>query len=209
MLDLSAQQDMGDWAFWVVWVSVGSVAVTTVAAILVWRTLVHTAEIARDTNTTAIAAAAGARHSEIAANATVRAAEAAVAANELQSKVFITSSRARVSVKVKIASDLCWDKERREGRMKFLFTLKNKGRTDAKNCCISAKLDVMFFTHPRKIYERVRGTPHETWSGSFLKSDGEPILERHSLSITNDEIKEWCEFMDRRTGRSFVDPWER
>ncbi len=37
--DLSAQQDMADWARWMIWVSVGSVAVTTLGVFFVWQTL--------------------------------------------------------------------------------------------------------------------------------------------------------------------------
>ncbi|MDF1717439.1 MAG: hypothetical protein P1U75_12320 [Antarcticimicrobium sp.] len=54
--DLTAQQDMDDWSFWLLWVSVSSVAVSTLAVILVWRTLdvtretlIATQDMARDT----------------------------------------------------------------------------------------------------------------------------------------------------------------
>ena|GEM_PF-5134366 len=54
--DLTAQEDMDDWSFWLLWVSVSSVAVSTLAVILVWRTLdvtrdtlVATQEMAKDT----------------------------------------------------------------------------------------------------------------------------------------------------------------
>jgi len=54
--DLTAQEDMDDWSFWLLWVSVSSVAVSTLAVILVWRTLdvtretlIATQDMARDT----------------------------------------------------------------------------------------------------------------------------------------------------------------
>ena len=37
--DLSAQQDMSQWAYWLLWVSIGGIAVSTLALYLIWRTL--------------------------------------------------------------------------------------------------------------------------------------------------------------------------
>jgi hypothetical protein len=45
--DLTAQQDMADWAFWLLWVSVGSVAIGTVGVVFVWLSLGHTQSSAK------------------------------------------------------------------------------------------------------------------------------------------------------------------
>lgn len=45
--DLSAQQDMGDWAFWMIWVSVSSVAITSVGVIFVWMAISNDRELGR------------------------------------------------------------------------------------------------------------------------------------------------------------------
>lgn len=54
--DLSAQQDMGDWAFWLLWVSVTSVAMTAVGVVFVWRTLLYTRDALVEARSATVAA---------------------------------------------------------------------------------------------------------------------------------------------------------
>ncbi|MBB3995322.1 hypothetical protein GGR95_002977 [Sulfitobacter undariae] len=42
--DLSAQEDMSEWAFWLLWVSIGGIAVSTLALYFMWDTLTVTRE---------------------------------------------------------------------------------------------------------------------------------------------------------------------
>lgn len=52
--DLSAQQDMSQWAYWLLWVSIGGIAVSVLALFLIWRTFLVTGETLAATQQMAI-----------------------------------------------------------------------------------------------------------------------------------------------------------
>lgn len=181
--DVIAQNEMAMWAFGMLVITGLGVALSGSGVWLIWGTLIRTGEIARDTKITATAAVDGAKHSEVAAAATVRAAAAAVAANELQNKMFVAGTRARVVIEsVMPDSGLTWDPAYRMGKIKFLVKIENTGNSAAVNGHVSIEINIASVRDPREIVDRMI-RPHRGIRGFDLEA-GRKRSSGHGIQMT-------------------------
>lgn len=88
--DLVAQYDMALWAFWMLVVSGTATLLTAAGVWMIYRTLLHTAAMARDTKVTAQAAADGVRQAELANQSAQAAAESAWKIGQAQTRAYVT-----------------------------------------------------------------------------------------------------------------------
>ena len=120
--DLSAQQDMAYSAFWMIWVSVSSVAVTAGGVVLVWRTLFYTRETLREAGN----ATRAAQESVAEARKVTKSSQATV---DLTREALLSTDRAWIKIDVKLTSQLVFGSDRIS--VKGRFTLHNIGKSPA------------------------------------------------------------------------------
>jgi hypothetical protein len=120
--DLRAQEEMADWAFWVMILTGATVAVTCAGVILVGFTLLETKRLRGEAEKTTRAAMAAVTSSDRAADATVRAANSAADANDQARTFFVEQQRARLSVDAAV-SKVSWEGENAQFEIQKVFHL--------------------------------------------------------------------------------------
>lgn len=135
--DLSAQQDMSDWAFWMIWISVASVAVTSIGVAFVWRTLEHTTEALKE-----------ARRATKAAQDAVEVTRT-IGQNQLRAYLVFTPKR----VKFDAIDPAMYTARRLHGRIRIRITgeLKNFGHTPASDIRTEATIACLHLPDARRV----------------------------------------------------------
>jgi hypothetical protein len=128
--DLRAQEEMADWAFWVMILTGATVAVTCAGVILVGFTLLETKRLRGEAEKTTRAAMAAVTSSDRAADATVRAANSAADANDQARTFFVEQQRARLSVDAAV-SKVSWEGE--NAQFEIAIKVDNTGHSNAEN----------------------------------------------------------------------------
>jgi hypothetical protein len=199
--DLRAQEEMADWAFWVMALTGATVAVTFAGVLLVGFTLLETKRLRGEAEKTTRAAMAAVTSSDRAADATINAANAAIEANRLNKSAFITDQRAWISLEnIAIGSPMVW--ENHEGKIALQFRYRNVGKTPAVQADLRAEIVVDSKRDPYGVFRefKLRMKDKEPFLGTTLF----PNQEHRQLVRMTIEVDQLAKFF----GEVGIDGWK-